>query len=200
MAFLRWKFDPCMDFSFINEPSGFLNMFTHLNIFWQLVSQFNYEFCGKSSSPLMIPCWLMIWVPYSAMRNVHLQLSFVFSFSLLFFSSQGYFIIFCLLAQKNNLLIILVILHKPGWFYPILLWSRGSKHALCSKWCYTVDLYSGIITFSLSPLIFLIFLNVDSAFLPLPLNWCSQGAFFRDHMKKALFSLKMLVSVFLHSF
>lgn len=42
---------------------------------------------------LIISCSLMSWVPYSAMRNVRLRLSDVFSFNILFFSSQDWFII-----------------------------------------------------------------------------------------------------------
>lgn len=49
-------------------------------------------------------------------------------------------------------------------------------------------------------LIFSVIPNVDSSFFPLPLIWCSQGVFFKDHMKRVSFSLEMLGFVFLHSF
>lgn len=120
-------FYPCVVFSFINEPSGFLNIFIHLKVFWQLASQFNCELCRKRSSPLMICCCLMIWVPFSAMRNVHLQLPFVFSFSPFFFFSQSLFYYFLSPCTKNNLLIILVILYTLHDSLPFLFEVGGAK-------------------------------------------------------------------------
>lgn len=130
-----------MDFSFISEPSGFLNMFIHLNIFWQLVSQFNYEFCGKRNSPLMISCCLMIWVPYSAMRMFTSSCLLCFC-SVFPFFLPSLFYYFLSPCTKNDLLIILVILYTPHDSIPFLFEVGGAKiHTVQSDvtlWVYTL--------------------------------------------------------------
>lgn len=49
-----------------------------------------------------------------------------------------------------------------------------------------VGLWSGFIHWHsyVFCLIFSVIPNVDSSFFPLPLIWCSQGVFFKDHMKR----------------
>lgn len=74
----------------------------------------------------MISCFLMIWVPYSAIRNVHLQLCFVFSCSLLFFL-PSLFNFFLSSYTKNNLLIIHVVLYTPHDPIPFLFEVGGAK-------------------------------------------------------------------------
>lgn len=132
-------FYPCMDFSFINELSGFLNMFIHLSIFGN--QYHNLVMSPVEKETLTIFCCLMIWFPYGAIRNVHLQLSFAFPFSLLF-SSQVYFIIFCLLDQKIIFLSSLLFSIPPHASTPFLFEVCGEKpHPAQSGvtfWIYTL--------------------------------------------------------------
>lgn len=153
-------FYPCMDFSFINEPHGFLNMFAHLNIFWQSVSQFNNESCGKRNSQFSAVWWFGF--PTACIRNVRLQLSFAFPFSLLFFS-QLYFIIFCLLDQKIIFWYLFYSLY-PLMILPYSCLKYVEKNHTLLKVMLHFGIYIGTIMFSVTPFIFSVMPN--SSFFP----------------------------------
>lgn len=69
------------------------------------------------------------------MRNVHLQLSFVFSFGLLFFfPPNSILLVFLSPCTTSNLLIILVILYTAHNSIPFLSEVGGAKmHAVQTR-------------------------------------------------------------------
>lgn len=122
----------------------------------------------------------MVWFPYSAIRNVGLQFSFAFPFSLLIFS-QIYFIIFLSPWSKN------IFYYLFGSLYPLMILPHSClKYVEKNHTLLKVVLYFGFIHWH--KLVFcdtFYFLsNPKFIIFPLPLIWCSQGVFFKGHMKR----------------
>lgn len=147
----------------------------------------------------MICCCLMIWVPFSAMRNVHLQLPFVFSFSPFFFFPQSLCYYFLSPCTKNNLLIILVILYTLHDSLPFLFEVGGAKgtvskatlHCGFQHWYNDIFCVTSYFLYN-SKCWFIIFSPATELMF-------SRSIFQRPH-EQGVILFKMLVSVFLHGF
>lgn len=141
----------------------------------------------------------MIWVPFSAMRNVHLQLPFVFSFSPFFFFPKVCFIIFCLLVQKITFWSSLL------FFIPFMILSHS-----CLKWVeqkgtvFKAMLHCGFLHWYNDIFCVTSYFLYNSKcwfiiFSPATELMFSRSIFQRPH-EQGVILFKMLVSVFLHGF